>query len=53
MMNDVLPTGQVLAVTAYPGDYTLLRIAAPEYTRHLQSGQYLEINSESWLVLLI
>ena len=53
MMHEALPTSQVLTVTACLGDYTLLRLAAPECACRIQPGQYLEITSEPWPVLLI
>ncbi len=50
-MHNAIRIGQVLAINAYPGNYTLLRIAAPECARRIQPGQYLEVNSQPWPVM--
>ncbi len=50
-MNITTESAKVLTVNHYPGDYLQLRIAAPQCARHIQPGQYLQINDQRWTVM--
>jgi dihydroorotate dehydrogenase electron transfer subunit len=50
-MSEFMQTGRILAVHAYPGDHTAVRIQAPACARLIQPGQYLNIDDQDWPVM--